>query len=643
MCTFKSYQNYILLVAVDIWKTKSIMFKEYDVIVVGGGHSGCEAAAAAANLGSSVLLVTMNMQTIGQMSCNPAMGGVAKGQIVREIDALGGYSGIVTDKTAIQFRMLNRSKGAAMWSPRTQNDRMLFAAEWRNMLEQTPNVDFWQEMVTGLVIKKGRVVGVSTGMGMEIKAKTVVLTNGTFLNGLIHIGEKQFGGGRAGERAATGITGQLLELGFESGRMKTGTPPRVDGRSLDYTLLEEQFGDENPSKFSYTDTKPLVKQRSCWITYTNPEVHEILRTGFSQSPMFTGRIQGIGPRYCPSIEDKIDRFAERDRHQIFVEPEGWNTVEIYVNGFSTSLPEDVQLNAMRKIPGFENAKMFRPGYAIEYDYFPPIQLKHSLETKLVENLFFAGQINGTTGYEEAACQGLMAGINAHLKVKGEEPFILNRSEAYIGVLIDDLINKGTEEPYRMFTSRAEYRIILRQDNADIRLTQRGYELGLASEKRYQNMLVKKQGSEQILQSFKEMSIKPPEINHILAAKGTTPLKQSVKLIGVLLRPQISMQDLMQVEKIAALLKDFDEDTLMQAQINAKYESYIQKEIEIAEKMNRLEQVRLNTTFDYHKLVGLSIEAREKLMKIQPETLGQASRISGVSPADISVLMVHMGR
>ncbi len=619
------------------------MFKEYDVIVVGGGHAGCEAAAAAANMGSSVLLVTMNMQVIGQMSCNPAMGGVAKGQIVREIDALGGYSGIVTDRTAIQFRMLNKSKGAAMWSPRTQNDRMMFAQEWRLMLEQTENLDFWQEMVVGLIVKNGQVRGVRTSLGLEILSKTVVLTNGTFLNGLIHIGEKNFGGGRAGERAAVGLTAQLIELGFEAGRMKTGTPPRVDGRSLDYSKMEQQEGDAKPQRFSFTDTPLVSKQKCCWVTYTNPQVHEMLKTGFEQSPMFTGRIKGVGPRYCPSIEDKIDRFAQRDRHQLFVEPEGWSTVEIYVNGFSTSLAEDVQYKALKLVPGFENVKFFRPGYAIEYDYFPPIQLTHSLETKLVKNLFFAGQINGTTGYEEAACQGLMAGINAHQKINNKEPFILKRSDAYIGVLIDDLINKGTEEPYRMFTSRAEYRILMRQDNADIRLTPLGHELGLIGEERYEKTQQKQKDGDAILDTFRKMSIKPEEVNAILEVNGTTPINQKMKLINLLLRPQIKMNDLKKVPKVAEYLAQFDELTIEQAEINAKYANYIIKEKEMAEKMNQLEEVKLNPSFNYEKLQSLSAEAREKLSKIKPVTLGQASRISGVSPSDISVLMVHMGR
>ena len=619
------------------------MFAEYDVIVVGGGHSGCEAAAAAANLGSKTLLVTMNMQTIGQMSCNPAMGGVAKGQIVREIDALGGYSGIVTDKTMIQFRMLNQSKGPAMWSPRAQSDRMLFAVEWRNQLEQTPNLDFWQEMVVGIIVKDGRVCGVKTSLGIEIKSKTVILTNGTFLNGLIHIGEKRFGGGRAGEKAAVGITADLVALGFETGRMKTGTPPRIDGRSIDYSKMEEQEGDESATGFSFMDIPLPKKQKSCWIAYTNTEVHDLLKTGFSRSPMFAGRIKGVGPRYCPSIEDKINRFSERNRHQLFVEPEGWDTVEIYLNGFSTSLPEEVQMKALNKIPGFENAKMFRPGYAIEYDYFQPTQLKHTLETKLVENLFFAGQINGTTGYEEAACQGLMAGINAHKKVKGEESFILKRSDAYIGVLIDDLINKGTEEPYRMFTSRAEYRILLRQDNADLRLTAIGYQLGLASEERYERMLAKKNGAEEIKEFLKGLSVAPEEVDDILTSRGTTPLRQKNKVFNLLLRPEINMEDLCLVPKIGEFIAKYSKESIEQVEIGAKYDRYIEKEREMVEKMNRLEYIKLNPSFDYERLKGLSSEAREKLRSIKPTTLGQASRISGVSPSDVSVLMVHLGR
>ncbi|MBK9457954.1 MAG: tRNA uridine-5-carboxymethylaminomethyl(34) synthesis enzyme MnmG [Sphingobacteriales bacterium] len=619
------------------------MFKEYDVIVVGAGHAGCEAAAAAANLGSKVLLCTMNMQTIGQMSCNPAMGGVAKGQIVREIDAMGGYSGIVTDRSMIQFRMLNLSKGPAMWSPRAQNDRMLFAAEWRNMLEQTPNIDFWQEMVAGLVVKNNRVVGVRTSLGIEIAAKAVVLTNGTFLNGIIHIGEKQFGGGRMAETASTGITAQLVGLGFEAGRMKTGTPPRVDGRSLDYTKMEVQDGDTPVGRFSFTDTQLPKQQRCCWITYTNDKVHDLLRTGFSQSPMFAGRIKGLGPRYCPSIEDKIERFSQRDRHQIFVEPEGWNTVEIYVNGFSTSLPEEVQYKALQEIPGFENVKMFRPGYAIEYDYFPPMQLKPSLETKIVDNLFFAGQINGTTGYEEAACQGLMAGINAHRNANELEPVIIKRHEAYIGVLIDDLINKGTEEPYRMFTSRAEYRLLLRQDNADLRLTPLGHAIGLASQERLDRAMKKKEDAAAILKHFADMSINPDEINHLLVEVDSAPINQKVKLINVLLRPHVDMNLLKRADRIGAYLAQFGDDALQHAEIEAKYETYIQKEEEMAGKMNRLEDIRLRTDFDYRTINSLSAESREKLNKVKPATLGQASRISGVSPADISVLMVHLGR
>lgn len=621
------------------------MFPEYDVIVVGAGHSGCEAAVAAANMGSKVLLATMNMQTIAQMSCNPAMGGVAKGQIVREIDALGGYSGIVSDHTMLQFRMLNRSKGPAMWSPRAQSDRMLFAQKWRNMLEAHPNIDFWQEMVKGLVVKNGQVKGVVTGIGLEIPAKSVVLTNGTFLNGLIHIGEKQFGGGRAGERAATGITEQLAELGFETGRMKTGTPPRIDGRSLHWDRMEIQPGDENPGKFSYTDTPKLEKQLPCHITYTNAAVHDILKTGFDRSPMFNGRIRGLGPRYCPSIEDKIDRFAERDRHQLFVEPEGWDTCEIYVNGFSSSLPEDVQYKALRQVPGFEDMKMFRPGYAIEYDFFPPTQLWPSLETRLVKNLFFAGQINGTTGYEEAGSQGLMAGINAHLAINDQGPFILKRSEAYIGVLIDDLVNKGTKEPYRMFTSRAEYRILLRQDNADLRLTPLVHTLGMQGlEDRMSRVRTKAAEAEAVERLFKKFSVQPDELNSYLEQEGSAPLKQQVKLHGVLLRPHINIQALQdQLPALSQELKAFDPESIDLAEINMKYEGYIKKEQEMVDKMNRLEEVRLKEDIDYQALVSLSSEAREKLNRIKPLTIGQASRISGVSPADISVLLVHMGR
>lgn len=619
-------------------------YPEYDVIVVGAGHAGCEAAAAAANMGSKVLLVTMNMQTIAQMSCNPAMGGIAKGQIVREIDALGGYSGIVSDRSMIQFRMLNRSKGPAMWSPRTQNDRMRFAEEWRMMLEQTPNVDFWQDMASGIVVEEGRVTGVTTGMGITFKGKAVVLTNGTFLNGLIHIGEKRFGGGRTGEKASTGITEQLHSLGFESGRMKTGTPPRLDGRSLDYSKMEEQAGDEIPGKFSYTDTEPPAKQRSCHVTYTNEAVHEILRTGFEKSPMFNGRIQGLGPRYCPSIEDKISRFAERERHQLFVEPEGWNTVEIYVNGFSSSLPEEVQYKALRLIPGFENVKMFRPGYAIEYDYFPPVQLNLTLETKLIENLYFAGQINGTTGYEEAACQGLMAGINAHLKLNGKGPFVLTRSDAYIGVLIDDLVTKGTDEPYRMFTSRAEFRTLLRQDNADIRLTPIGHALGLASDERLKNVLEKTSGTETLVSFFRDFSIAPEEINPLLQELGTEPIRQKLKLVNLISRPQVTMQHL--IDHIPVLSEKaavYSADIIEQAEIAMKYQGYLEKEQEMVNKMNKLEHIALDSQYDYSLIKSLSSEARQKLSKIKPRTLGQASRISGVSMADISILMVHMGR
>ncbi len=621
------------------------MFPKYDVIVVGAGHAGCEAATAAANMGSKVLLVTMNMQTIAQMSCNPAMGGVAKGQIVREIDALGGYSGIVTDYTMVQFRMLNMSKGPAMWSPRAQSDRMMFAAKWRNMLEAHVNIDFWQDMVKALIVKDGRVKGVVTGMGLEIESEAVVLTNGTFLNGLIHIGEKNFGGGRAGEKNSTGITEQLVELGFEAGRMKTGTPPRIDGRSLDYSKMEVQDGDVNPSKFSFTDTPSMSKQLPCHVTYTNDKVHDVLRTGFDMSPMFSGRIQGLGPRYCPSIEDKIERFSDRERHQLFVEPEGWDTVEIYVNGFSSSLPEEVQYKALKLIPGFEHMKMFRPGYAIEYDYFPPTQLDLSLQTRLVKNLFFAGQINGTTGYEEAACQGLIAGMNAHLAVKEKEPFILKRSEAYIGVLIDDLVNKGTKEPYRMFTSRAEYRILLRQDNADLRLTPLAQKLGVIDmETRMRRVNDKLEKSKVINNFFADTSVSPDQINGFLESMNSSPLNQKVKLINVLLRPNISIKSLMEVLPFAkAFLSDFDDETIILSEVALKYDGYIKKEQELVNKMERLEAVRLKDGFDYKNLGSLSLEAREKLTKMQPRTIGQASRISGVSPSDISVLLVHVGR
>ncbi|RMG57638.1 MAG: tRNA uridine-5-carboxymethylaminomethyl(34) synthesis enzyme MnmG [Bacteroidetes bacterium] len=620
------------------------MFAEYDVVVVGAGHAGCEAAAAAANMGMKVMLVTMNMGTIAQMSCNPAMGGVAKGQLVREIDALGGYSGIVTDKTMIQFRMLNRSKGPAMWSPRAQSDRMRFAETWRLHLEQTPNVDFWQEMITGLMVKDGRVKGVRTQLGLEIPAKTVVLTNGTFLNGLIHIGEKQFGGGRTGERAAVGLTAQLEGLGFESGRMKTGTPPRVDGRTIRWEVMEEQPGDEVPGKFSYMDTPRLTKQRHCYITYTHPRTHDLLREGFDRSPMFNGRIQGLGPRYCPSIEDKIDRFADRDRHQLFLEPEGWDTVEVYVNGFSSSLPEDVQLRALRSVPGMEEVKMFRPGYAVEYDFFPPTQLKLTLETQLVKNLFFAGQINGTTGYEEAASQGLMAGINAARLVQEEDPIILKRDEAYIGVLIDDLVNKGTKEPYRMFTSRAEYRTLLRQDNADLRLTSLGYAIGLASEERYQRMQAKQTAVETLQAGIDQISVSPEEMNSYLESIGSSPLKQKVKAISVLTRPNATLTGMMaHSEALRQLGEGHVEEHLDQAEIQVKYAGYIRKEKDLAEKMMRLDEIRIPEQFDFHAITALSAEGREKLSRMRPASLGQASRISGVTPADVSVLMVYMGR
>ena len=619
--------------------------EEYDVIVVGGGHAGAEAAAAAANLGSKTLLVTMNLQNIGQMSCNPAMGGIAKGQIVREIDALGGYSGIVSDKSAIQFKMLNKSKGPAMWSPRTQNDRMRFAEEWRLMLERTPNVDFYQEMVSGLLVENNKIVGVKTSLGIEIKSKAVVLTNGTFLNGLIHIGEKQFGGGRAGEKAATGITEQLVELGFESGRMKTGTPPRVDGRSLDYSKMIVQPGDAIPEKFSYSQTKPLAQQRDCFMTHTSALVHDLLREGFDRSPMFNGRIKSLGPRYCPSIEDKINRFADKDSHQMFIEPEGWETVEVYVNGFSTSLPEDVQFKALRSVVGFENVKFFRPGYAIEYDYFPPTQLKHTLETKLVDNLYFAGQINGTTGYEEAASQGLMAGINAHLKIKEQQPLILKRDEAYIGVLIDDLITKGTEEPYRMFTSRAEYRTLLRQDNADLRLTPLSHSIGLATDSRMKRMEEKLDQSESLVQFFKETSVLPKDINPILSSVNSALVKQSDKMYKAFSRPNITMDHMLQLKDVSTFVEEnkFDNEILEQAEIQIKYSGYIAKEKLNADKLHRLESVKIPENFDYTKLKSLSFEAREKLTKIQPVTISQASRISGVTPSDISVLLVFLGR
>ncbi len=622
------------------------MFPKYDIIVVGAGHAGCEAAAAGANMGSKTLLITMNMQTIAQMSCNPAMGGIAKGQIVREIDALGGYSGIVTDKSMIQFRMLNRSKGPAMWSPRAQSDRMLFAQIWREMLEQTENVDFYQDTVYNLIVEEGVVKGVVTGLGHKIYSKSVVLTNGTFLNGVIHIGEKNFGGGRVAEKAATGITEQLVELGFETARLKTGTPPRIDGRSLDYSKMEEQRGDEEIVGFSYqkVDMPKVDAQKSCWITYTNQEVHDILKTGFESSPMFQGRILGTGPRYCPSIEDKINRFAERERHQLFVEPEGWNTVEIYVNGFSSSLPEEVQIKALRKVPGFENCKMFRPGYAIEYDFFPPTQLTVSLETKLIKNLFFAGQINGTTGYEEAACQGLMAGINAHLATKDESAFVLKRSEAYIGVLIDDLINKGTDEPYRMFTSRAEFRTLLRQDNADLRLTELSYRLGLASQERMDNVLIKRKRVEQAIELINLLPINGIDVDKYLISVNSATLVFRQKLGQILLRPNIGLFEMMQqVAVVKEALQQFSTEVIEQAEIQIKYFTYIEKEKELVEKMSQLENLAIPHDFNYEKLVSLGNEAKQKFKKIQPRTLGQASRISGVNPSDVQILMVYMGR
>ena len=623
-----------------------MFLNQYDVIVVGAGHAGCEAAAAAANMGCSTLLVTMNLQNIAQMSCNPAMGGIAKGQIVREIDALGGYSGIVSDKTAIQFKMLNKSKGPAMWSPRVQSDRMRFSDEWRTMLENTPNLDFYQEMVAGILSENGKIVGVKTSLGVEIKAKSVVLTNGTFLNGLIHIGDKQFGGGRAGESASFGITEDLVKLGFESGRMKTGTPPRVDGRSLDFSKMVEQPGDEVPEKFSYSNlTAPLKTQRSCWMSYTSLEVHDILREGFDRSPMFNGRIKSLGPRYCPSIEDKINRFADKERHQLFVEPEGWTTCEYYINGFSTSLPEDIQFKALRSVAGFENVKFFRTGYAIEYDYFPPTQLQHTLETKLVEGLYFAGQINGTTGYEEAASQGLMAGINAALKVQNREPFILKRDEAYIGVLIDDLITKGTEEPYRMFTSRAEYRTLLRQDNADFRLTPKAFEIGLAKEDRLIRMEQKFSQSDAMVNFFRETSLKPEEANPILEAKGSAPMSQPDKMFKVFSRPQLDLEDFRKFKKVAAYIEehDLDQEVVEQAEIQVKYSGYIEKEKNNADKLTRLEDMIIPDNFNFDKIQSISIEAKQKLNKIRPKTIAQASRISGVSPSDISVLLIYMGR
>lgn len=619
------------------------MYLNYDIIVVGAGHAGCEAVNAAATMGAKVLLVTMNMQTIAQMSCNPAMGGVAKGQIVREIDALGGLSGIISDKSMIQFRMLNRSKGPAMWSPRCQTDRNLFAWEWRKALESNPNIDFWQDTVSEIIVKESRAVGVRTNLGIEFYAKAVVLTNGTFLNGKMFIGEKVFGGGRTAERAATGLTEQLVELGFNSGRMKTGTPPRVDGRSLNYNVMEEQKGDENPSKFSFSKTHALTKQRSCWITYTNQSVHDELKVGFEKSPMFTGRIKGLGPRYCPSIEDKINRFADKDRHQIFVEPEGWETVEVYVNGFSTSLPESVQYDALRKIPGFENVKMFRPGYAVEYDFFPPTQLKQSMETKLISNLFFAGQINGTTGYEEAACQGLIAGINAYRKINDESEFTLKRSEAYIGVLIDDLTTKGTEEPYRMFTSRAEYRTMLRQDNADLRLTEKGYSIGLASQERYDALISKRNSIEQLTETIRQAKVQPDEVNGLLSEKSSSLLREKSSLYTLIKRPEIGFGEVKSLLQNAVNTSLTTNEVIAQSVIEIKYEDYLNREKQNAEKLDRWENLLINPTFDYDLLKALSFEGKEKLKKSRPETIGQASRISGVSPSDVSILLVYMGR